>query len=155
MHNIAGTLSYYENLRTNISTINAGYKVFGNAGTNTLEGYTNAADVLVTFENHTGYNTYIPDSWMNNYAANRFAHLLYNVSSSSEMQAHLALSESRNVGYIYITNDNGTNPWDTLPSYWNDEVVAISVVPEPKTYGMMLLGLGLFAFQYQRRKHLP
>jgi hypothetical protein len=153
MHNIAGTLPYYENLRTNISTINAGYKVFGNAGTNTLEGYTNAADVLVTFENQTGYNTYTPDSWTNNYAANRFAHLLYNVASASEMQANLALAASRNVGYLYITDDSGANPWDTLPSYWNEEVAAISAVPEPETYGMMLLGLGLICWQYQRRKH--
>ena len=41
MHNIAATLPYYENLRSNISTINLNYQVFGNAGTNTLVGYTN------------------------------------------------------------------------------------------------------------------
>lgn len=154
MHNIAGTLPYYENLRTNISSINTNYKVFGNAGTNTLEGYMNTADVLVTFENQTGYSTYTPDSWTNNYAANRFAHLLYNVSSSSEMQANLALAASRNVGYIYVTNDSGANPWDTLPSYWNAEIAAVSAVPEPETYGMMLLGLGLIGWQSRRRQKL-
>ena len=38
MHNIAATLPYYENLRTSIAGVDSNYKVFGNAGTNTLEG---------------------------------------------------------------------------------------------------------------------
>lgn len=155
MHNTADKLSYYQTLRADIAGINASYKVVGNAGTNTLEGYMNTADVLVTFENQTGYSTYTPDSWTSNYSANRFAHLLYNVNNASDMQANLALAASRNVGYLYITDDNGANPWDTLPSYWHAEVTAVSAVPEPETYGMMLLGLGLVAFQYQRRKHQP
>jgi hypothetical protein len=154
MHNIASELTYYESLRTGISGIDVNYKVFGNAGTNTLEDYMHTADVLVTFENQTGYTAYTPDSWTGNYTANRFAHLLYNVGTAADMQAAITLAASRNVGYIYVTNDNGANPWDTLPSYWNAEVTAVSAVPEPQTYGMMLLGLGLIGWQYKRRNAL-
>ena len=32
-------------------------------------------------------------------------------------QAH-----DRRLGWIYITDDKGTNPWDQLPSYWEEEV---------------------------------
>ena len=154
MHNIASELTYYESLRTGISGIDVNYKVFGNAGTNTLEDYLQTADVLVTFENQTGYTAYAPDPWTGNYTANRFAHLLYNVGTAADMQAAITLAASRNVGYIYVTNDNGANPWDTLPSYWNAEVTAVSAVPEPETYGMMLLGLGLIGWQYKRRNAL-
>lgn len=166
MHNIPETLSYYQALRTNISGIHAGYKVFGNPGTTTLEGYTDAADVLVTFENFEGYTGYTPAAWEAGYSANRFAHLLYDVQTTAEMQAALALAATRNVGYLYVTNDRYstiinpitglpeevTNPWDTLPSYWGAEVAAISAVPEPSTLALFLAGLGLMGWQIQRRK---
>lgn len=158
MHNISDTLSYYQLLRTGISSINASYTVFGNASTSTLEAYTSTADVLVTFENQTGYNTFIPDAWTANYSANRYAHLLYNVGTVTDMQTDLALAVSRNVGYIYITNDSnfnnlgvqGNSPWVTLPSYWNAEVSAISAVPEPESAWLFWAGLGLLGLQFKR-----
>ena len=152
MHNIPETFSYYQTLRNDISTINTNYKVFGNAGTNTLETYINTADVLITFENQTGYSSYISDAWTTNYSANHFAHLLYNVSSTAEMQSAINLAASRNVGYVYVTNDNGANPWDTLPSYWTAEVAAVSAVPEPNSTALLLVGLGLLSMQVKRRK---
>src|ERR1051326_8941561 len=32
------------------------------------------------------------------------------------------LAAARNAGWIYVTDDSGSNPWDTLPSYWTNEV---------------------------------
>ena len=151
MNNIAATLPYYENLRTSISAINPNYQVFGNAGTNTLQGYTSAADVLVTFENQTGYSTNILDAWTANYSANQFANLLYNISTAADMQAAITLAVSRNVGYVYVTDDNGANPWDTLPSYWNSEISAVSAVPEPSNALLLLVGLGFIGLQTKRR----
>ena len=26
------------------------------------------------------------------------------------------------MGWIYVTDDGGSNPWDTLPGYWTNEV---------------------------------
>ncbi|HOY70748.1 MAG TPA: spherulation-specific family 4 protein [Methylotenera sp.] len=152
MHNIPATLNYYQTLRNDISTIDTNYKVFGNAGTNTLEAYIGAADVLITFENQTGFNSYTPDAWTANYSASHFANLLYNVSSAAEMQSAISLAASRNVGYVYVTNDNGANPWDTLPSYWNAEVAAVSAVPEPNNTALLLVGLSLLGLQVKRRK---
>lgn len=153
MHNISATLAYYQTLRTSISGINAGYKVFGNVGSNTLEGYTSAADVLITFENQTGYASNIPDAWTANYSANHFANLVYNIDIATEMQTIVGLTQNRNVGYIYVTNDSAANPWDTLPSYWSAEVAAVSAVPEPSNTALLLAGLGLIGLQCNRRKN--
>jgi hypothetical protein len=152
MHNIAATVPYYQSLRSDIFAINASYKVFGNAGTNTLEAYAGVADTLITYENQTDYSGNTPDTWAANYAASHFANLLYNVNTATEMQAAIAVASQRNVGYIYVTNDNGANPWDTLPSYWTAEVAAVSTVPEPSTTALLLAGLGLIGLRLNRRK---
>lgn len=151
MSNLASNLGYYQNIYTDIKNLNTNYSVFGNAGTNTLEGYLTTADVLVTFENQTGYESYVPDAWTQNYAAERFAHLLYNVGSESTMLSYLALAEQRNAGYVYVTNDNNSNPnsinnpWDTLPSYWDAEVNAVAT-PLPASGLLLISGLGLLGF---------
>lgn len=148
MSNKSGDLAYYQSLYSSIKSTNPGYRIFGNPGTNTLESYLTAADVLVTFENQTGYDTYTPDTWTNNYTADHFAHLLYNVTDEAAMLANVALAADRNVDYLYITNDTQPNPWDTLPHYWNAEVSAISAVPEPSSGLLILAGLGLIGFRF-------
>jgi hypothetical protein len=30
-----------------------------------------------------------------------------------------------NIGYVFITDDSGRNPYDRLPSYWEAEVEAV------------------------------
>ena len=150
MSNTSVDFAYYQSLYSSIKSTNPGYRIFGNPGTNTLESYLTAADVLVTFENQTGYDTFTPDTWTNNYTADHFAHLLYNVNDKAAMLAYVALAADRNVGYLYITNDILTNPWDTLPQYWNAEVSAVSSIPEPSSGLLVLAGLGLIGFRYHK-----
>ncbi len=152
MSNKSVDLEYYQSLYSSIKLSNPGYRIFGNPGTNTLESYLTAADVLVTFENQTRYDAYTPDTWTNNYTADHFAHLLYNVQNEAAMLANVALAADRNVGYLYITNDTLPNPWDTLPHYWNAEVSAVAAVPEPSSGLLLLAGLGLIGFRYQKFK---
>ncbi|CAH1206986.1 PEP-CTERM sorting domain-containing protein [Candidatus Nitrotoga sp. BS] len=150
MSNTSTDLAYYKSLYNSIKLTNPEYRIFGNPGTNTLESYLTAADVLVTFENQTGYETYPPDTWTNNYTADHFAHLLYNVSDEAAMLANVALAADRNVGYLYITNDTLPNPWDTLTHYWNAEVSAVAAIPEPSSGLLLLAGLGLIGFRYHK-----
>ncbi len=150
MSNTSVDFAYYQSLYSSIKSTNPGYRIFGNPGTNTLESYLTAADVLVTFENQTGYDTFTPDTWTNNYTADHFAHLLYNVNDKAAMLAYVALAADRNVGYLYITNDILTNPWDTLPQYWNAEVSAVSAIPEPSSGLLVLAGLGSIGFRYHK-----
>lgn len=151
MSNQADKLVFYQTLKSSIDSINPTYQVFGNAGTNTLEAYMATADVIVTFENRTGYETYTPDTWVTNYSADRFAHLMYDVATEAQMLLYLDLAKSRNVGYVYVTDDNLinpnslNNPWDTLPSYWTKEV-AVSAVPLPNALILMVSGLMMLLF---------
>ena len=38
------------------------------------------------------------------------------------MAQFINLAAARRAGFVYITDDSGNNPWDTLPSYWRAEV---------------------------------
>ena len=38
------------------------------------------------------------------------------------MQAALRDAKSKRIGYIYLTDREGGNPWDGLPKYWDSEV---------------------------------
>ena len=102
----------------------------GNPGSNTPRSYVgHAADELVLFENDgSGYSTYKPPAYQKDYPAGDFANILYNVASASTMQSDVNLAVSRNTGWIYVTDDTLPNPYDTLPSYWDQEVSAVAAV---------------------------
>lgn len=86
--------------------------------------YENTADVLVTFEgSYDSYvNHYAPLSW-NPVDPLKIWHLIYDASTQADMEKAVSLSQSRNAGYVYVTNDVLPNPYDTLPpsSYWAHE----------------------------------
>jgi hypothetical protein len=85
------------------------------------------ADNLVVFENvASNYNSWSAPSWMSGWPSQYFTHLIYNARNDAEMSSVLSLASRRNVGNIYITNDNLPNPWDTLPTYWTNEQSAIT-----------------------------
>ena len=107
-----------------IQTKGTNLLVVGNPGINTQEAYLTrlCADVLVTFEVDTGYATHVVDGWVTNQLARQFCHLPYNVASATTMTNDVNLAVARNVGWIYVTDDSGANPWDTLPTYWTNEV---------------------------------
>lgn len=153
MDNTLGSLSYYTGLYSSIKTAHPTWSVFGNPGTTTLEPYLTgpAADVLTVFEDDgANYPGYSPSSWNFNYDRSHFAHLIYNVSAVAAMPSDVALAAARNARYVYVTDDNLPNPWDTLPSYWDQEVSKIAelnAVPEPQTLTLLscaMLSCGLW-----------
>jgi hypothetical protein len=130
-------LDYYASLYSYIEGLNSAYQVFGNPGTNTQESYLTrpTADTLVIFENDTGYDTFTPSPWVFGHDRSHFANLVLNVPSAAAMKIDLQLAFQRNAGWVFITDDDLPNPYDTLPSYWDQEVAAIRdfAVPEPAT----------------------
>ena len=44
------------------------------------------------------------------------------------MTNYVQLAVKRNAGYVYVTDDRGSNPWDTLASYWNAEVDLVETI---------------------------
>jgi len=126
MTNDANTnhVNYYAGLYQYIHQEGTNLVVVGNPGINTQEAYLTqpTADVLVTFEDGTGYPMLVVDGWVTNHLARQFSHLPYNAPSATTMTNYVTLAAGRNVGWIYVTDDNLPNPWDTLPAYWTNEV---------------------------------
>jgi hypothetical protein len=132
--NLPASYAYYADLYQFIKAKNVAYAVFGNPGTTTQEEYLTrpCADTLVTFEHNTGYGTYVPDRWVTNYPANRFAHLPYAVASAATMTNYIQLARARHAGFIFVTDDVLPNPWDTLPAYWETEVSLVQELNRPQ-----------------------
>jgi hypothetical protein len=160
MDNTLGSLNYYTGLYSSIKAAHPTWSVFGNPGTTTLEQYLTgpAADVLTVFEGDgVNYPGYTPSSWNFNYDRSHFANLIYNVSTAAVMQSDVALAAARNAGHVYVTDDNLPNPYDTLPSYWDQEVSTIAelnAMPEPETLTLLtcaLLSCGLWQLCRRRR----
>lgn len=47
--------------------------------------------------------------------------LAHTTASAADMRAAIDLAIQRNIGFVYLTDDVLPNPWDTLPSFWQDE----------------------------------
>ena len=122
------TLSYYQTLDNYVHTTNPGSLVMLNPGDFPPEQFMTAGDVLMVFENsYANYvNAQIP-SWVYNYPSTRFVNTIY-AASASQWQNALSLSQSRNAGDVYITDDtdDAGNPYDSLPSYWSSLNAAIA-----------------------------
>jgi hypothetical protein len=141
MSNTAGALSFYETVAAGLRAARPSGKIFGNPGVATPASYLAVADTLVTFENGGGYGAAAAPSWGLTEPASRQAHLHHSISTEAQMLAALQEARNRNAGYVYITSDVLSNPWDTLPSYWNAELAALAPVPEPAPVALILAGL--------------
>lgn len=120
----------YELLTRYVKEMHPGAMTALNPGTAVPRCYENSADVLVTFEGSYGDYTGAPDSPTDAYQPlswspvdpDKIWNIVYGTATESEMEKVIALSKSRNVGYVYVTNGVPANPYDTVPSpYWSKE----------------------------------
>lgn len=127
----AERLNYYKDIYDHVKAIDPNWEVMGNPGTSTIEQYLTwpTADRLMVFENvGANYPGYTPSSWNFDYDRSHFVHLVHTEPSSANMLSDLGLAVQRNAGGIYITDDVLANPWDRLPSYWQQHVAAVAAI---------------------------
>lgn len=120
------TAAFYSDLYSYIKARSSGARVVLNPGTKTGECYMASSDIIVTFED--SYESYVgwqPSDWESTYSPQRFWHLVI-TTSAAQMGNAIALSKSRGIGWVYVTDDTGGNPWDTLPSYWGQELALLA-----------------------------
>ena len=122
--NTTGKETYYQTLYNYVKSKNAAGLVVANPGTNTIGNYlvyngARVTDVICVFESNACFDTWTPASWCKNYSRDNFYVLPYN-TAASQWQSRLVRASSNNIGWIYLTDDKGGNPWDTLPSYFED-----------------------------------
>jgi hypothetical protein len=123
-----GHLSYYGEIYNYVKSKQSIYVVVGNPGTNTLEAYLTqpTADKLVIFEgDYLSYTAFTPASWITRHASTDFVAIVYNVPDVTTMQHCLDQATQQHTGEVFITNDAGANPYDTLPPYWVNEYTAL------------------------------
>lgn len=137
MSNDLADVGYYQDLRDHVRSYGAGFRVVGNPGTSfvnnpsgqstwTIADYVATADTLMVFESDADeyLASYMPPSWVAQYSADHFAHVVYAQATGSGMLADVSRAITRNAGYVYLTSDVLVNPYDVLPDYWFQEVEA-------------------------------
>jgi hypothetical protein len=103
----------------------------GNPGTTTVEAYLTrpTADRLMVWENFgSTYPVHTPSAWNANYDGTRFVNLLHTLASGETAASYVDLAVQRNVDGIYFTDDVLANPWDRLPTYWDQFVAKVASV---------------------------
>ena len=128
-------LTYYQNIYNyakNLSTTSGqAFRVIGNPGTNTSVSYFNlpTADALLIYEGtkRNYKNFFIPD-WLSSQPEQHIGHLVYQTRNARAMRNTIRKAVRRHAGLIYVTNDQFPNPWDSLPSYWEQEVDCVIAI---------------------------
>ncbi|MFF4704770.1 spherulation-specific family 4 protein [Streptomyces sp. NPDC001288] len=114
----------YKEIRDYVKAKDGSAQVVINPGAGTDQCYEDAADTVVTFEgSYADYQTWQPQPWEKTADSSKIWHLVYD-AGKSQMSNAISLSKERNAGYVYVTDDAG-NPWDTVASYWAQEVAAV------------------------------
>jgi hypothetical protein len=121
-------ISYCQALRRYAkSRMGSDHLVVLNPGTQTLEGFMGACDILLNSESswHTYRDAYSGNpGWVANYPAARFWHVVHDCPNEAEMRMAMRLAQTRRAGWIYVTDGAGTNPYRSLPTgrYWRNEL---------------------------------
>jgi hypothetical protein len=139
-------LGFYTEVAQSLRAGHAGWRIVGNPGNGPAAGYLAVADTLVTYEGDGSYAQAVVQPWMLGAPPATQAHLVHGVPDAAGMRAVLAQATARGAGAVFITDDLlRPNPWDTLPTYWAEEVQAVSAVPEPTSGALLGLALVLMA----------
>lgn len=125
--NVPGEEKYYQNLYNSIKSINPELLIFGNPGTITHNSYLinnkkRVTDVICLFEeeaNGDDFMKWLPPSWIFDYQNTNFAVLIHNAAVSFYKQ-YVDYAKSKNIGWLYITDMKLPNPWNRLPTFFED-----------------------------------
>jgi hypothetical protein len=112
MSNVLGKESYYSALDTYARAKGFSYTV-GNPGADTKASFVGTVNTIIVYES-SGVAA-LP-TWYTSYARTNFAVIPYNVPSLDTTYVNTA---KQSVGWIYLTNDNLPNPWDSLSVYFS------------------------------------
>jgi len=136
-----GPLSYYTSLYHYVKQLPGADTVVLNPGTRVGECYASISDVLVTFEDtYANFLSYETPSWVNGYPGSHFLNIVLD-TPASEMETAINLAVSRNADQVYVTDmgGNGTDPYSSLPTYFDLEVSYVHS-PSMGTQTLQLVG---------------
>lgn len=126
MATAAGKEGYYKNLSDYAKSQGLSFTV-GNPGTAIPESYVGIVDNMITYENAGLPILQSLDGWHLKYNKKEFSITSYDVVALNQSYV---INASKYVGYIYISDRNLPNPWDSLPSYFNELVITLDRLPD-------------------------
>ncbi len=120
-------VDYYAELYRYVHELIPGALVLTNPGTSCDPAYAArpASDAICLFERERGFDEFRPPDWTSRFPASKFCLQAHNVSTEDRMKRSLRRAAQLKIGYVFITDDIGPNPYDRLPSYWDAEVEAV------------------------------
>ncbi|HSB57648.1 MAG TPA: spherulation-specific family 4 protein, partial [Nitrosopumilaceae archaeon] len=127
MTNTVGYETYYSNLSDYAKSIGLAMTV-GNPGADVPPSYIGIVDNLTIFENGFLPTLSYLGGWHTNYDKSNFSSESYAIPTLDQTYVS---SASQYLGYIYLTDDNLPNPWDTTSSYLNTLAATLDVEPAP------------------------
>jgi len=120
-------VSHYKELTSYANSLGFETTILNSGITIDTEYFTeNVADIIVTYEE--SYENWQEDFQTGEVGYNHpdenteIAMLIHTTSSIENMKEVVEESQKDGFAYLYITNDGGSNPWDTTPSYFDSEV---------------------------------
>lgn len=150
---------FYTQIYNGIKSIDPNWIVFGNPGGNAPQSFLGGANALITYEGlAANYASTVPSGYVNDFPSSTFGNLVLQTPQSS-LQSTIDTAVSRNVGYIFVTDDGADgNPYDRLPTYFSSELSIVNNInqarrlPEPDTWPIPVVGLGaILAIRYRKR----
>jgi catechol 2,3-dioxygenase-like lactoylglutathione lyase family enzyme len=130
----AANVRFYEDLAIKARRILPGGQIAANPGTTCEKAYVarNTSDVVALFEGPApGFTDFKAPGWAGDVPPSRFAAIVYDVPSPDAMRRVLRESRTKGFGVVYVTDARGENPYDRLPTYWEDEVKFIASSDRP------------------------
>jgi len=88
-------------------------------------------DAICIFEHHQGFDDFHRPTELAELEGRRFVALPYKTADQPAMRQRLGKLLHEKIGYAYVTDHDGANPWDRLPAYWDAEVAEVERANEP------------------------
>jgi Spherulation-specific family 4 len=130
-----GHADYYASLRDHAREKIKGAAVITNPGAICAEEYSSrltSVDICL-FSSATGFEAFRLPRWAERHTSGRLGAMPSQVAGAERMRDRVQLAAARGFGLIYVTDARLPNPWDRLPSYWDDEVEAVRQVNAGRT----------------------
>lgn len=118
--NDAGGDGYYRDLTSYVKSLGMQLTV-GNPGTDTSASYISAVDVTFIYESAGLPSTPLLSDWQSQYPRQSVGIIPY----ASPLDLAWVSRARAAVGYIYVTDDDLPNPWDTLPAFFDELLGAL------------------------------
>lgn len=122
----ADKVDYYAALYRHVRKKHGLQQVVTNPGTVCVEEYFTrpACDIACLFEGVGNRNGFQLPAWTLRHSQRIYV-LAYKVGDAKQMKRYWRFALSTELGYIYVTDRGGANPWDGLPRYWNEQIALL------------------------------